>query len=114
MEELRSMLQSLSKEACRLLLLGAVTLAAALGLGVAAAPCPEYVDAILAEAEHMPDDLRAQFVAGAVTIADARAEILRRHVRAALLTPEEADLFLANAIDLGTIDASVAREFLLA
>ncbi len=110
MEELRSRLLQLSVDACRLLLSGAVTLLVALGFNSATEPCDDYVDAIIAEVAHMPDDLRAQFVDGAVTIVQIRAEVLRRHVAANRLSQDAASLFSSCAVDLGFIAASVARD----
>lgn len=114
MEELRSKLLRLSKDACRLLLSGAVTLLAALGLHSAPEPSPDYVEAILVEVSHMPEDLRARFVEGTVTMTDVREEVLRRHVAARRLPEDTARLFSDCAIDLGTIAASVAQAVLSA
>lgn len=102
-EDLRRLLTQMSERVCRLVLNGGLTLDAARRQPVSAEPSREYVDAIVREAGHMPEDLRCAFLSGGMTVRQVRAEILRRLVEQGKLAQGDAATFSAYSVDLGTI-----------
>ncbi len=104
-DELRQLLNRMSERVCRLVLNGGMTLDAARRQPASAETSREYVDAIVREAEHMPEDLRRAFLSGQMTVRQVRAELLRRLVEQGRLAQGDAATFSAYSVDLGTIQS---------
>lgn len=102
-DDLRQLLNQMSERVCRLVLSGAMTLDAARRLPASPHVSREYVDAIVREAGHMPEDLRRAFLSGGMTVRQVRAELLRRLVEQGKLAQGDAATFGACSVDLGTI-----------